>query len=66
MIRKVFADKVMKFGRHQWIGFSAIRARLHRLRGWPNPELLPAEAVRWAFGMQPDSCPDRVPSLVTA
>lgn len=60
VVAQVLTDPVIKFARDEWIGASAIRARLRRLPGWPGN--LTPDAIRWAFGFQPDARPARLPA----
>jgi hypothetical protein len=50
VIRFVFADAQLLEQRLEWVGASAIRARLRRLPGWPH-NICP-DAVASAFGFQ--------------
>jgi hypothetical protein len=58
VVAQVLPDPVMKFGRGEWTGASAIRARLRRVPGWPDN--LTPDAIRWAFGLQRDARPTRL------
>jgi hypothetical protein len=48
LIRTVLSDPALNGSRAEKLGFSAIRARLRRVPGWPAD--LSVDAVQWAFG----------------
>ena len=55
VIRAVLGNADLDGSRPERLGFSAIRARLRRVPGWPSN--MAPQAIRWAFGFQPDAIP---------
>ena len=62
VVAMVLDDVCLASRRPEHLGASAIRARLRRIRGWPE-DPAPA-AVQWAFGFRPNAGPTN--SLSTA
>jgi hypothetical protein len=57
VIKAMQDDSDLEASRPERLGFSAIRARLRRVPGWPW--CMNMAAVRWAFGFEPDAAPAR-------
>jgi hypothetical protein len=60
VIGQVLGDRFLDRGRAERLGFSAIRARLRRIPGWPGRP--GPRAVLWAFGFHPDPRPSTGPA----
>jgi hypothetical protein len=63
LVRMVLDEPGLKWGRHEHLGASAIRARLRRLPGWRARAPLDPAHVQWAFGFRSDGAPVRGRSL---
>jgi hypothetical protein len=57
LVRMVLDEPGLKWGRHEHLGASAIRARLRRLPGWRARAPLDPAHVQWAFGFRSDGAP---------
>jgi len=55
LVRAVLGDPKLKWGRHEQLGASAIRARLRRLPGWRDRLPPDRDQVLWAFGFRPET-----------